>query len=481
MIINLSKQREEYFRDWQSLDVLKHFDLSGKHTKTVLQELSSQQRLVVGTKEGKLEGLLEGDYTLDRVHVIKKIIEEMDENSLLVLPEEYKIPSPKARRELVYSTKGLLNLDSMHLRRRIIDQEIPSGQMLSAKRKQGRGWSDDENQVIERFQWAPERVYEVLFNYLNENEKLHNQTFVARSWRGKDKRRRVASFYRDILGTRIRAFQNLAYFKIGENILRKELRNKTRLRNGQPLNEEQLQNRKEKLKRYQPAERHLKPILDKLDCSIWDFIETHYETDRGTRRVMEVPSMTRPIERPRGFKFPKGKQLHQRMSYDIELFNIPLFEEGDLKSISEIWNLATECGSKDFRYRSRHYREEAHKGREDILFTKHAIAAYLSLITTVNNDYKETKHKKVIEHSPFLLPLKKTLDLLDIFEHRTLVLDHTDKDGLTNSTPNHTEIDSLLIDSWKVYPYNELCTTSQEVFKRNVGNVYNALFKFERI
>ncbi len=197
---------------------------------------------------------------------------------------------------------------------------------------------------------------------------------------------------------------------------------------------------------------------------------------------MEIPSMTRPLERVRGFNLPKGKKLQQRMSYDIELTNIPLLEAGDIRSISEVWNLATEYGSKDFTYRSRHYRDEPLVGRDDILFTKHAVAAYLSLMTTLNNDYRESdSNPRMIEHSPFLLPLKKTLDLLDTLEHRTLVLDYTDKNGLTNNTPNHTEIDSLLIDSWKVYPYNELCTTNQEVFKRNVGNVYSALFKFEGI
>src|SRR3989338_5722809 len=117
MILNLQKSRDEYFTGLTEREILKqYFQKDGPITIKDLQQIEQQGKVVVGSKEGSLEGVLQRQYSIDSKELVNKI-DSLPTDSLLLLPPEYRINGLLVREVVVYDIEKLLKLDSMAVKR----------------------------------------------------------------------------------------------------------------------------------------------------------------------------------------------------------------------------------------------------------------------------------------------------------------------------------------------------------------------------
>jgi hypothetical protein len=423
MIIDLSKPRSEYFQSPDATQIMRQFvgENSRKKIETLLRQLNEERKLVTGTKEGDLEQLLSWqDFSIDSLALVRKI-EDLEPDQLLVLPPSYHIPTQQARQTLVYDLDSLVKLDSMAVKRKLLS-EFPKGR-LSAKRKQAE-------------QWDPEKVIRAAFDHLHENkEQFAERTFAAYSWFGKDGHRRVVSLHRAIQGAELRAFQNLAAYRLVIPVMRKELKLGKTAESSyrEDLSPQQTDRRKGKITRYENYLRRMRtegqPIgnyVKRLDVDFSDLIDTvsrPFAHHGG--RLMHVPSRSRP-----------------EISYNVKLTGIPLLPPGDPIAYSQVWELRGKCVCEDKTYRSDRRRTEVHLGQDEDFFCPHEIAALHTLRKIYEQDDRET-----IPFLPFVIPTAEGMDHLEKLRNQTVVLVRNESTGrFSKRALNHAELEDQI---WK--------------------------------
>jgi len=465
MIIDLDKNRREYFRPWTSGQISRQFvgieEGGNLSLERDLPQIEDEDKLVVGTIDGSLEKVLDFVGEPDWTGVPRKIL-DMDFNELLLLPQEYFIPGDEAQAS-IYSTNSLVMADSMAVKRALIGDNAPKGR-LSLKRK-------------EQEQWAPERVLTEMMNQIYlRGEELAGKPITEYGWWGtKDNTRRVCSLYRNYEGLMIRAFQNLAYFN-----------DMIKVKNGKKgeLSSEEKEIFSEKLDKYMPyVERVLKPYLKKLKTTRWDLIEPikrnkdNPSFDDETAVNMRVPSMSRLDE------FINGV-VDERRCYVTTLLNMAVLKPGDPKAYGAVWEIDYRCECKDDRHRSnrRKTRGSAKKlqGLPIKFPCKHVPSTHANRQSWFKENYKKGKTSGILEHSPYLFPMGKAPEYIHKLLYQTLAVVQNESGNPTLKPLNVKTMDRLLFDLIKVTnPYEEqYFTTDLDKFKSGVDDPYLDLIKF---
>jgi hypothetical protein len=459
MIINLSKPREEYFEGRNVREILTQFvDKEGPIGINSLRELDQEGQIVTGTKERDLENLLSREHHLDSRQLVE-MIENLGSDQLLVLPPEYRIDDYEGRNVLVYETKNLVNLDSMAVKRALLQEKIPKGPLSGVRKR-------DEK-------WNPEKVIRTAVHlYHKELDKVIEKTWAGYTWWGKDNHRRIVSLYRSIQGAELRTFQNFAAFRLTIPLMRKELRLGATSRSSykNPLTGEQRGRRKSKIARYEnylrKKVREGHPIgkyVRKMDVEFSDLIEPNRASfAQHTGKRVRVPS--------------RGRKNSKVREFDIT--GIPILKDNELDlALSMVWNMRGYCPCEDKRYRSNRRKMSPETGNDEDLFCPHEIAA-LYTIKRIYKDYTD----RSLPMLPFVLPTAKTMDYVEKLRNQTVLLDFNAKSGhsgrFTKRALNHTEMENLL---WKlaiVRDYEACFTTRIEKFAQERYDPNLDLVKF---
>ncbi len=441
MILNLSKPRADYFNEPTVAEILRAFiDKDGPITINDIKTLD---------QEGKVVSEIKKEELIDK-------IEQLKSDQLLVLPETYRIPAGESRQRLVYDLDTLVRLDDVEVKRALLGEIVPAGR-LSAHRK-------------EHEEWSPEKVLRAAFDNLHQHrDELTEKTFAAYSWFGKDNHRRVVSLYRSIQGAELRAFQNLAAYRLVIPTMRKELRLGKSAESSykENLSPEQTERRKDKIRKYekhlQRKRREGQPLgqyVAQLDVNFSDLIETvsrPFAYHGG--RLMHAPSRSRP-----------------EIAYNVKLTGIPLLEPGSPTAYSQVWELRGKCVCEDKTYRSDRRRTAINSGQDEDFFCAHEIAALHTLRSIYERNDKET-----IPFLPFVLPTAEMMDFVEKLRNQAILITlNSQTSRYSKRALNHTEIENLL---WKrviARGYERCFTTDVNVFRARGYDPLNDLIKFKK-
>ena len=453
MIIDLTQSRDEYFVLPDSTEIVRKFitkeDPSSPITIADLKRLALEGRVVVCTREGDLEGLLTHQYTVDDRAMVQRIGARRPDQ-LIVLPPEYKQGTDQARELIAYDTGNLILLDSMDVRRVLLGDEAPRGRRLSKR-------------AMQQHQWHPEKVLSTKFGIMHQDpDSFLGRPMSCYAWWGTDNHRRVSSVYRDIEGTELRAFQDYVAFKLKIPVMRKEIRERRRAQDGAPLDDVQIERRRQKIRRYESyiRRRNLRPILDRLDCSFKDLIEPERTSFAGrTGRSFDVVSASNP-------KYP----------HDVKVTGLAVVEEGNPVAYSQVWEMIAYCDCKDQFYRSSR-RRTAFKGQDDFLFCMHPIAAARGLQAIYDDDPDHS-----LPFLPFVMPKKPMIEFIENLRYNTILLSF--RGGANRwrkeSQINHTTMEVAAIKKAIIDSYEDCFTTDVGVLQEGRYDPLADLVKFVR-
>ncbi len=456
MYLNLAQNRTQYFDDPTATDILRRF-VPDKNPITVadIRALNENGRLVTGTAEGDLDSLLQkGEYRTDSLALVDTI-DTLQDNRLLVLPSDYRIPFADVRQRVVYDLDTLVNLDSIHVKRKLLGDDAKAGKMSQRQKREA--------------QWSPEKVIKTAFNLLHQQkEQLAENVFTSYSWFGKDNHRRVVSLYRAIQGAELRAFQDFAAYRLLIPTMAKELRlgKSAYSRYKEPLTEEEKKERQAKLGRYnrylqqqRPEGRTVGYYIRKMDVSFSDLIEQESRAFayRGGR-LMRVPSRSRPEH-----------------TYQVKLTGIPFLPKSSDIAYSQVWEMSGNCVCEDKLFRSDRRKSAIDRGNDEEFFCPHEIAVLHSLRKKHSRDTTET-----IDFLPFVLPTAEMMNYVDRLRQQTIMVEH--KDAKTKRTSkrslNHTEIERLLWTRVMARGYDACFTTDIGRFAKERYDPHLDLIKF---
>ncbi|MFO7711175.1 MAG: hypothetical protein R6V53_05415 [Candidatus Woesearchaeota archaeon] len=354
----------------------------------------------VVTKEGSIEGLKQGQYTIDDRLTVETIKNSPD---LCILPGDYRINQGQARNLIAYSLESLILLDSMPLKRQLIEGNVPKNP-LSKRQKR-------------RFRWYPEKVIPARIDQMDDLTKKYS----CLAWWGSDNHRRILSFYRMAQGVELFAFNELARLKLEIPLTKKELRTgKTRDKTW--ITYEQRMTKKRWL---EDTMKYLKTHslfqkVRQLDVGFSDFIEVQKPFSHGTGQNVRVPSRSQPP-----------------MVYDEKLTGTLLTMEDDAFRYSEAWEIRGRCYCKDKGYRSDR-RKRKGQGQDEDFFCAHEIAGFLAAYKR----YQEEPER--IYDLPLFIPNKETTRYLDKLRNETIMISN-ENGKLQKRSLNNTEMENLLI------------------------------------
>ncbi len=472
MIIDLSKPRESYFDDPTPTDVVRKVwtPEEGEVNFSIprdLPKLDENKQIQIGTKEADLENLLSEEHQIDSLSLVDKI-DALSKVQLLILPKEYRITADDAREAVVYSQDSLVKLDSVAVIRKILGPNEKRGR-LSVTRKKAE-------------QWHPEKVIKAAFDLLHENQQDNiDRTISSYAWFGKDRHRRIVSLYRAVQGAELRAFQNFVAFKKLIPVWRKEVRRGKKAQSGYkiPLNADQINNRKRKIRRYenylkrmrkegQPASRY----LNRLDVDFTDLIEPIPRRGEGraetfafrSGRLMRVPSRSKK----------------EQDFYKIKYTSVPLVIPNGLSAYSMVWDLRATCPCNDSLYRSDRRKTSQSKGEDEDFFDAHGIAGMHTLFRIAEDGYKRGTSNRTIPFQPFVLPTASMMQYVEKLRNQTLIVEKNPETGKWHKHAlNHTEIENLMWKRVTAYGYEENFTTDKKVLMQNGYDPHTDLITFK--
>lgn len=446
MIINLSKPRAKYFADLTVTEILrKYIPKENPITLSDLKNLAKQGKVVVATKEASLDEFLAHNHTPQPLS-LSHIVSQLEEDQLLIIPENYRIDAQEAHNIVAYSLDTLVKLDSAENQRNL-GIEKSSGK-ISGKRKR-------------ELQLTPEKVISTAFNYLHEHQQeLADKIFSCYSWWGKDNHRRIVSLYRAIQGAELRAFQDYTAFKLLIPTFKKELRTNIDAQTKKPLTPEEISDKRDKVERY---ERYIKyhnivPDLARLEVDFNDLIDPIGDFSYQTSQIMHVPSRSQKDQK----------------TYRLLLTDVPLLKPIDENNYSLVWELAGNCSDLDKLHQSNRRKPCPSKGNREDFFCPHEIAA----AHTLRKKYSD-KSLKNITYLPFVLPTKEMMCYIDTLRYNTIMLTYKEKSKrFSKRNLNHTEIENLLWKKVMAEGYEACFTTDINNFKEQRYDPHLDLIKF---
>lgn len=391
MIIDSKKKRAEYFTRPEAHEIIQNVvpELSGSQlSHQHFTHAVSDGVVRAATNKGSIDSLFEDNDDGDVI----RAIESSGDDQLILLPSQYSIRG-SARGVFVYSQRSLVKLDSRDLSRHVLGV---AHDKLSLKRK-------------EELDWRFSRVLPAEFERRHA-EGLYGHHLAGISWWGVgNNQRRVMSLYRSLQGAEIKAFQDLAFFRL-RNARASALKNrKGRFKN---LGDEEVAARLEKIKSYSShvKKKGLDNILGKLDVSFDDLIE----------------------EAAKPFAHYQGQSFHVPSSdgskkYLVEFTQIPADAP-----IGREWELRGSCECKDFRFQKN--RRKTRKWSQDEDYRCKHQEATLHAVRKLGSRYGYELE------FPGIFPLEPLVDVADKLRYNALVVDGNSKRALSA-----TEIDNVLM------------------------------------
>ncbi len=411
MLIDLSKPRKKYFQRWTPRNVLLQYMQKPRFLPEHLRELGN---VVVGTREGSLDDLLGGKaYQADNLGLVKKV-KQLERGSLLVLPEHYRIPAGESRRLVAYRFNSLVHLNRFM--------------------KPGRG---------------AEEVYEAAFGHLHKHRNsLIDRTGLGCYWISEmDKLMRVVMLINNIEGQELRAFQNLAWYKLDLPEFR---------------NEAEREGDERKLNRCIKYDHHLSSRRREGRTL------QHYVNQLQVRRrdIIEAISPDRSLVM--NFRAPSRSDIYRE--YDLKVCNVPIVGSSSPRRTTDLWDIYGECYCKDKNYRS----DRRSKSKE-FYFCPHEIASLQGL-----KAMHELEGRSERVHSlPFIIPTRSLVDFVDKLRYRTVILEKNPESGkLRMHSLNDTELGALAMKKMIADPFHENATTDYNVFRKQKYDPLLDLVKF---
>ncbi len=390
MIIDSRKKRSEYFQRPEAHEIIRSLvpELSSQPLRgESFRKAAQNERVRAATAKGTIDSLFEKtthDATIDA-------LESASPEQLLILPAEYSIRGI-AHDIIAYSQNSLIKLDSRYLSRYVLGE---AHNRLSMKKK-------------EELDWRFSRVIPAEFERRHEKEEFGNYLAGISWWGVGNNQRRVMSLYRSLQGAELKAFQDLAFFR-----LRNARASALKKRKGRfaSFSDEEVEARLKKIERYSShvESRGLDSVLAKFDVSFTDLIEEAARPFGSyTNQSFHVPSSD-------------GSQ------YFVEFTQIPANAP-----IGREWELRGSCECKDYRFQ-KNRRKTRKWGQDEDYRCKHQEAA-LHAVRKLGNRYDYEME------FPGIFPLKPLVDIADTLRYRTLVVDGNSKRSLGS-----TEIENLLL------------------------------------
>ncbi|MGM5487944.1 MAG: hypothetical protein ACQESG_03270 [Nanobdellota archaeon] len=390
MRIDTSKPRKRLFKNPSANEICRQYS---NKDRVMIKDLKGE----VLTKEGSLDGLKDGSYTIDDHLTITRLKTSPD---LCILPDQYRINRGQAHHAIAYSLDTLLLLDSMALKRELITGKVPKNP-LSKKQKRIHHWSPE--QVI------PQKI-----------AMTEMGDYSCLAWWGSDRHRRILSFYRSVQGAELYAFNDLARLKLDIPKTKKQL--KTKIVDNREITPHEINQKRRWLEETMQyiKEHQLYAKLEKLDVDFTDYIEIGRPFAQHTGQNARVPSRSDP---PR--------------VYPEKLTGTLITESQDPFIYSEAWEIRGRCPCPDKGFRSDR-RKKKGEGQDEDFFCAHEISSLLA----VYNSYR-TEPERLFS-LPLFVPTKETINFVDKLRYETIMLEHKD-DKLQKRSLNNTEMENLLI------------------------------------
>jgi len=448
MILDPRAPRDEYFKDLSVHQIVAPFKAHENQRQVTIRTLreSDKERIVAGTVEGDLEGILGCNYNADPL-VLVETVDELQSDQLLVVPEDYMIQSSEARQSLVYDVNTLVKLDSKAVKERL---GIPSADSkpLSKIKK------------VENL-WLPERVLKAAFDILHEQQdKVSQRTVCGYSWWGSDGHRKIVSLYRAIQGAELRAFQNLAAYNVLIPRFRREIATRKDLKTKKPLTYKQIQARQRKIRKYEARLKGhgIESEVMTMDVSERDMIDPiAIPFGKSSGRQMKVPSMAIP-----------GK------SYTIKLTSIPAVGTELGLAMQMAWDVRGLCVCYDKMFRSSRRPKQKGRGQDEDFYCAHEIAALHSL------KYMYEGQSNSIPFLPFVIPTQEMMEYVDKLRTQTVIAyKHPQTGRFRKRALNHTEIENLIWKKVMAHGYDRCFSTDNHrlASKDNRPMLYLVKFK----
>ena len=394
MHIDIDAKRADYFT-LPSVSSILRTSLPDKANITVRDLVDHNDKCLVATLDNDLETLINRNYETSYDDVFDAA-HHMQEDTLLVLPPDYRVEKPNARRKICYSNDTLTRLDDKRVVATVADKDeadVEAGP-LPAHLKQ-------------RYSWTPDNVIDAA---------RRNPGEVCHAWWGKDRHRRVVSLYRAIEGSELRTFSLFASMKERIGFIEEQLHGN---RSQGHLSEEQAAMLGSELRRKRGyIERIGRENLLHLRYAKDDAISFGRPFGKGI--PVTVPSRSRP-GRP----------------YEFNLTSIPYTMQGST-DCAPVWELRGQCHCKDKQYHG--YRRQ--DANDDDFFCAHEIAGFHRLRRGMRDvDVKG----KDIRYLPFIIPSKGLMDFVDTLRYKTIMLTFNDDTARWSKRRlNHTEMEMLI-------------------------------------
>jgi len=481
MIINPSKNREEYFNMPDSAEIL-HFLFGNEFGRNIyVRNFKSidPNKLVVCTKDGSLDNLLNLNYELDSLSMIEKI-KNAESNQLIILPSDYLFNEDLSRPSVAKNFNSLLYLDKKSVKEELISGKIPS--KLSRR-------------LREKYQWEPEKVISTLFNQLNaKKEKYIDRNYFAYYWNGLNGERRIVSPYECVRGEELLVFSDYAELKHEIILLKSSLKQKQLpvLEKGLLIQEKyKLQDKLNVLNKYIKSDNDFKPdgrkftrpemnqISSKIDVlvnylkkyGVYDVVMNQLKTK--VTDILDIPYRSDNSDLITMRDFKALSRSRPNASHILRLNGLPITPINNDLAYSQVWELRSKSVIENSYYGTDRRKRSPYFGQDEILFPAAEIAYFHKL-----RRYYENNSELEVRFNPFVFLTSESMKFIDNLRYNAVVLfQNFETDNWSKRELNALELSSMLIKKGIADGYDSSFTTDIVKLRKNM-DIRSELIKF---
>ena len=426
--IDHSSGRSGYYSQWKVGRIIDHVGARKRRSNiAIVQGLEAEnpKRVILGAgNANSIDDLMCGKFQRDRLSVVRQI-NDVSEDQLIVLPQDYRIGGWDAQRSISYDQKTVVRLDSMATKKQLLEYKAEQDEN-NDKFRSGFSFS-------EMVQWdmTPERMLAAAAASIKNDDAERTRSCYA--WKSpSDNGLRVVSLLRAIEGLEIRLIQDFASWKILPAIL------ETR---GGKKAEQKLRHINGYMKFFEADK-----FLDKLDVNELDMIE----------------KMSRPHDSRRGWHMDVPSRGDRNERHEIKISNMPIskYQADGMFDMKHCYSLVvTDHGDTEQRYREgrrRSPRWQDAPSKQDVFYTANAIAA----LHSVRKIHRNRPAGWRCGNLPIAMPKESFVEYADALRYQTVILD---KKGRSNKwslrSLNKSEIEDWLWSAVQLYGASETMTT----------------------
>lgn len=252
--------------------------------------------------------------------------------------------------------------------------------------------------------------------------------------------------FNNIKGQELRAFQNLAWYKLAF-----------------PDFEDEAQKDKDprKLRRCQKYNAHLDNPREE-GGTLRDYI---IKLQLRQKDIIKITSPEKSLII--NFEVPSRSNIYSK--HLVRVSNVPLLPNRSQRKDTVVWDIYGECPCEETSYHS-----DRHDRVKEFLFESHLIAALQGLKAKQEYEGKERR----IHSLPFIIPSRALVDFVDKLRYRTIMLERNPATSRYRMrTLNDTEIGALAMKKMVADPFHQNTVSNYHAFRRQVDPV-QYLIKF---